>query len=74
MPYAKETIEFNHCFSFLHVHSDLCKHLGKDLSTNREGLSFFSLFLVNYQLLSDRILIWGTFLSFYPCTSHPLVS
>ena len=30
MPYAKGTIEFNQ-----YVHGDLCKHLGKDSSTDR---------------------------------------
>ena len=35
-------------FSILHVHGDLCKHLGIDLSTDPQGLSVF--FLVNYLL------------------------
>ena len=34
MLYAKGTIEFNH-LSSRHVHGDLCKHLGIDLSTDR---------------------------------------
>ena len=53
--------------SIWHVHGDLCMHLGIDTST---GLFFF----FNFRLVSDRILIWGTFLSLYLCTSHPLTS
>ena len=35
MPYAKGTIEFNHCLGIRHVHDDLCKHLEIDSSTVR---------------------------------------
>ena len=56
--------------SIQHVYGDFNNHLGTDSSTDLYGRPFF----LNFLLLRDRILIWGTFLSLYPCTSHPLIS
>ena len=46
MPYAKGTIDFDHFLSIWHAHGDLCKHLGIDTSTDRDGYS--NLFLNAY--------------------------
>ena len=43
MPCAKGPIEFNHFLSIRHVHGDLCKHFGIDLSIDPEGLISFKL-------------------------------
>ena len=34
-------LEFKSFLSIRHVHGDLCKHLGIDLSTDLEGMSVF---------------------------------
>ena len=44
MLHANGTIEFKSLLSIRHVHGDLCKHLGIDLSTDLEGMSVLLMF------------------------------